>query len=396
MLKSLKSISLIIMVALLAGCANAVPPAMRPTTTTAFSPTTAASATQPLVITATQGTAATQAAATQSATATNAPAASDTATNAPAATSAPAGSSGGSQPDYLDDRSTPSGLVLALFNAINRKEYLRAYSYWENPASNPNVGSLDQYQQGYQNTASVQVTLGTIAVGAAAGNRYYSVPAVLKAQTTSGQTQTFAACYTLHLADPELQAEPPFHPMSIQSAQAKPADNNADVNGLLSTACAPTGSPATGSPTTDPNTIGASNYLDDRSTAVSVLRSLFNAVNRKEYARAYAYWQTPPQTFTQFRDGYIGTTSVEVTFGTPTSDVGAGQLRYRVPVALKAQIVGGNTQFFTGCYQLHLSQPAVQGTPPFKPLGLEKAAVAQAASQADAEGKMAGMCANIQ
>ena len=31
---------------------------------------------------------------------------------------------------YLDDRSTPAAVMLSYFNAINRHEYLRAYSYY--------------------------------------------------------------------------------------------------------------------------------------------------------------------------------------------------------------------------------------------------------------------------
>jgi len=64
------------------------------------------------------------------------------------------------------------------------------------------VGPYDQFQQGYQNTALVQVTLGTISGDAGAGQRYWTVPAALVAQTTDGKTQTFAACYTYTWAAP--------------------------------------------------------------------------------------------------------------------------------------------------------------------------------------------------
>ncbi len=379
---------LIVILTLLAGCGTVSIEAVQPTALATSTPPP--SATQPL---------ATTAAPQPTDTATSAPMLNPTATApASAATATPTsgGAAGGAQPDYLDDRSTPSGLVLSLFNAISRKEYLRAYSYWQNPTSNPNAGTFDQYQKGYQNTAAVQVTLGTISSGAGAGQRYYSVPVVLKAQTTSGQTQTFAGCYVLHMSTPDIQTAPPFQPMGIQSAEVKQADNSADANTLLAGACQPTGGPVTAIPTTDPNTITAANYLDDRSTAVEVLRSLFNAVNRKEYARGYSYWQVPAQPFAQFQQGYQNTAAVDAAFGAPTSDVGAGQIRYRVPVTLKAQTTDGKTQFFTGCYQLHLAQPAIQATPPFQPLGIERALVKPAASETDAANQMAGICANMQ
>ncbi len=34
------------------------------------------------------------------------------------------------QQPYLDDRSTPIQVLKSYYNAINRQEYVRAYSYW--------------------------------------------------------------------------------------------------------------------------------------------------------------------------------------------------------------------------------------------------------------------------
>jgi hypothetical protein len=389
MLKKFRIISLVAIIALLSGCSKPKTIATLPTAPTVLLP----SATMPLP-TATP-------ALPMAVTATSLPTLIPTATsapNVPTATTASGsnGSSDGTLSDYLDDRSTPSGLILSLFNAINRKEYLRAYAYWEDPTHNKNTGSFDQYMQGYQDTASVKVTLGVISSGNGAGQRYYSVPAVLKAKTTGGQTQTFAGCYVAHLASPDIQTAPPFQPMSIQSADVKLVDNGADPNALLTAACPPSGGQGNPIPTTDPGTVNASNYLDDRSTAVDVLRSLFNAVNRKEYARAYFYWQAGlALPFTQFQQGYQNTAKVDVTFGDVTSDVGAGQIRYRVPVALKSQTTDGKTQFFAGCYQLHLAQPVIQAALPFLPLGIERAQIGTAASESDAENQMAGACANM-
>src|SRR4029453_3463083 len=108
-------------------------------------------------------------------------------------------------------------------NALNRKEYLRAYSYWE-----PNAAQLlafDTFQQGYDGTQSVQITIGSVTAGAAAGNLYYSVPTTLVAQTTGGATQTFVGCYVLHLGQPANQDTPPFQPLAIQSANVRQVSN---------------------------------------------------------------------------------------------------------------------------------------------------------------------------
>jgi hypothetical protein len=143
----------------------------------------------------------------------------------------------GAQTPYLDDRSDPISTLRSLFNAINRKEYARAYSYWQNPGASPDVPPFPQFQQGYQDTASVDATFGSVVSNAGAGQMYYNVPVALKVQTTRGQTQTFVGCYTLHLAQPAIQATPPFEPLGIKSAVVKQVANNADLSALLSAAC---------------------------------------------------------------------------------------------------------------------------------------------------------------
>ena len=62
-----------------------------------------------------------------------------------------------SKNNYLDDRSGPVEVLASLFNAVNRKEYVRAYSYWENAGTNPEVAPFDQFQKGYAETESVQL-----------------------------------------------------------------------------------------------------------------------------------------------------------------------------------------------------------------------------------------------
>lgn len=279
------------------------------------------------------------------------------------------------QPAYLDDRSTPTGLMNSYFNAVNRKEYLRAYSYWRNPATS--VGSFDAFQQGYEKTTSVDVTLGQISGDPGAGQMYYSVPAVLKTQTSDGNPQVFAACYILHISQPTFQATPPFSPLGIEKAAAKQADASAKTADLLAQACIgpdfPQGSPINPAPVTHYDDISSQNYLDDRSSPIQVINSLFNAINRQEYLRAYSYWKYPentPSSFEKFQKGYANTKTVEATFGKTTSDAGAGQLYYKVPVSMKVLTTDNQTQVYVGCYTLHLSQPGVQATPPFQPLAI--------------------------
>lgn len=296
--------------------------------------------------------------------------------------------------DYLDDRSTATGLIQSYFNAINLKQTLRAYSYWEKGSK---VGPYDAFQQGYQDTASVQITLGTISGSAGAGQRYFTVPAVLVAQTTNGTTQTFAACYTLHLGSPDIQAVPPFNPLAIATGTAKAATNGTKAKDILAHTCdgVPQGAPIVPAPLTNPKDITSANYLDDRSNAVDVLSSLFNAVNRREYVRAYSYWETNSKVgpFDQFQQGYADTASVQLTTGKVTTGNGAGQIYYTVPAVLKAKTGGGATQTFSACYILHLSRPEIQGVPPFQPLAIQSATAKQVSNGSDTDDLLGQACA---
>ncbi len=286
---------------------------------------------------------------------------------------------------YTDDRSSPAALILSLVNALNRKEYLRAYSYWEPTAAQ--LKSLAEFTKGYADTQSVSAILGVIRVGAAAGNLYAGVPVTLVAITTKGVTQTFVGCYNLHLAQPANQGTPPFQGWGLQSATVKVVANNANLTDLLSKACpADAGQPQTPAPVFDVNAVTANRYLDDRSTAAEVLRSLVNALNRREYLRAYSYWEPKAPglaSYADFAKGYADTASVALLLGSGTSDAGAGQLYYKLPVALVATATNNEVRTYVGCYTLHQSQPAVQGTPPFQSLGIQSAKVTQVANNSN-------------
>ena len=79
-------------------------------------------------------------------------------------------------------------------------------------------------------------------------------------------------------------------------------------------------------------------YLDNRSDAAALVRSLYNAVNRKEYARAWDYFgdPKPADTYDKFVEGYVGTTRVDVATGAVSEEGAAGSIFYQVPVAIRA------------------------------------------------------------
>ena len=113
-------------------------------------------------------------------------------------------------------------------------------------------------------------------------------------------------------------------------------------------------------------------YSDNRSSAVDLVRSLYNAVNHHEYARAYDYFASPPaKDFAAFQAGYDHTTRVDVITGAVTGDGAAGSTYFTVPTAIKATDDKGGSKVFVGCYTVRAVNGAVQ-EPPFRPLQIYK------------------------
>jgi len=121
---------------------------------------------------------------------------------------------------YIDDRSTPQSVISSFYNAIGRQEYARAYSYYANGQGAPKFAA---FQQGYADTKSVKVSFGKATSEGAAGSTYWSLPVSLDALSTSGKHSYFAGCYTLRLANPAIQAAPPFEPLHITDGKLKSA-----------------------------------------------------------------------------------------------------------------------------------------------------------------------------
>lgn len=111
-------------------------------------------------------------------------------------------------------------------------------------------------------------------------------------------------------------------------------------------------------------------YVDDRSDPAALVRSLYNAIDRHEYARAWSYFVEPPAaSFAAYESGYDDTEHVEIRIGAVTSDCGAGTCRSEVPVILRATDTAGRETVFSGCYLVSAVNAGAQ-TPPFRPLGI--------------------------
>jgi hypothetical protein len=104
--------------------------------------------------------------------------------------------------------------------------------------------------------------------------------------------------------------------------------------------------------------------VDDRREAVAVVKAYYEAINARDFRRAYSYWGAlgPPQTFEEFEKGFADTASVAVTTGEASRVEGAAGSRYvDVPVTITATTKSGEAQRFTGTYTLR--RTVVDGAP---------------------------------
>lgn len=117
-------------------------------------------------------------------------------------------------PDYLDDRSTPQKLLESYYNAVNRKEYARAYSYY---AQDTQEADFNNYAKGYETTQSVTIKLGSTQPDPGAGQIYWTLPVAVESTLDDGKKQVYTGCYTISMTNPAMQEVPPFKPMSIRT-----------------------------------------------------------------------------------------------------------------------------------------------------------------------------------
>jgi len=300
---------------------------------------------------------------------------------------------------YLDDRSTPATMLYSLANAINRHEFIRAYSYWSTPFDY--IGLLEAFNNNYANTSTVQLNIGEIHSEGAAGTFYYSAPVIFTFTNSENVVYRMSSCFLFRLPQAANFGEPPIDLLHILKGGLNPVPGDIDEDNALMSACNGTdygtfsaGNPPESHTLENLSDLGPGNYIDNRSGAVEVVSSLFNAINRKEYVRAFTYWQDAAAvgSYVDFAAGFADTDIITASFGTVISDAGAGQYYYQVPVTQTVQTAGGDTQVFVGCYTLHLSNPGMQATMPFEPLGITKGQFALVANDIDTTTLMERAC----
>lgn len=227
--------------------------------------------------------------------------------------------------------------LVSYYNAINRREFERAYSYWFSPPM-----SFDQFSAGFAETAAARLIVGPLAVPAS-DYAPIGVPAMLLAWLKDGTEQMFYGCFYMH-------GEPVTKPARwyIYDASLKVAPT-ADLT-LLQGACDPLQS-VLEIPTFD--------YGDQ---PVDVVFSYYNAIVQRDFARAYGYWEAPPKSYEDFVAGFADTASAFVAVIPPEFIEGAVGSQYAgIPTFILAEHHDGSRPTFVGCFVTRRPNPDMIG-----------------------------------
>ncbi len=233
---------------------------------------------------------------------------------------------------FFDNQVDAVSVLASYINAVNRREFDRAWAYWQTPPSS----SYADFVAGFAGTASALLAVHppTWSEGAM-GSSYAQVPTLLQVLHTDGTLHNYVGCYVARTSHVE-GAEPGWW---LYSADVSAAPGNSDDVRQLTSACGP--SPYA----TEPD-------YDDRGGPVQVLASLFNAVTLREYTRAWDYWETPPNpTLADFEAGYANTDSIFLVVRPPEVYEGAaGSTFAQVPSLMLAVHTDSTNHYYSGCY----------------------------------------------
>jgi heat shock protein HslJ len=92
-----------------------------------------------------------------------------------------------------DDRRDPMAMLVSYYDAINAKDYRRAYRFWESPQT-----SYERFVAGFADTERVRLLVEPTARSeGAAGSIYVEITSIVVATTRAGNERVFAGCYVL-------------------------------------------------------------------------------------------------------------------------------------------------------------------------------------------------------
>jgi len=173
---------------------------------------------------------------------------------------------------------------------------------------------------------------------------------LLLATNTDGSRQNFLGCYLARQQNVDPSGDTRWW---LYDATVSPAPEGSSAAILLVDVCQQVPPPGP----TEPE-------YDDQGSPTALLASYINAINRREYERAWEYWDSPPNpTFEDFQQGFAGTDEAFLVVSPPTLFEGAaGSIYTSVPAVLMVTQAASGRQAFVGCYVLRRSN--VDDSPP--------------------------------
>lgn len=221
----------------------------------------------------------------------------------------------------------PRAMLYAYFDLINARNYWPAYQQWVAPPQ-----TYAEFVAGYGDTASVAAYFGGFQPGAinAIEGR---VPGVLIGYRTNGTVVAFSGCYQVR-----------YNPGGSGMAQWLITGAN-----FRQLPAVPPDTATIWQQTLDMWCYGAPDSVS-YSSVQQMLVDYIEAINRGDYADAYALWRVPPQTYQQFVAGWADTTETVLFYGSyQYSGVFGAAETGRVPVVMLGYHTDGSLVAFQGC-----------------------------------------------
>ena len=90
-----------------------------------------------------------------------------------------------------------AAVIRDYYAAVNNRNYRKAFELWSGKGE-ASKQTFDEFKNGFAETASVEIVIGELGrMEGAAGSLYITIPLVIEAKTTRGETQKFAGEYVL-------------------------------------------------------------------------------------------------------------------------------------------------------------------------------------------------------
>ena len=126
-----------------------------------------------------------------------------------------------------EDSNDPLATLASYYDAINARDYRRAYGFWDSPTT-----SFERFARGFADTDRVRVLVEPSAhVEGAAGSAYADIPTIVIATTRVGSERVFAGCYVMRRSNVQDRG------WKIYRADISQVPSSAGVSRMLSQAC---------------------------------------------------------------------------------------------------------------------------------------------------------------